>query len=484
MASKTKQDGEEDAKKKDTQRKSLYTQLGVSEGADSETIKKAYHELARKIHPDKRGLKDVKMPATGLEEVDFTVIQEAYATLIDPVKKKEYDITLSEPEWQLRPGSESGQPTRVNAFINFNSWHIRMIDGHDHFEADLAVDLYWRDPRLVNWGKKPVPKDIWKPEFMSFPINADPGRAAELPTIKNRNEDDGWLMYQLPMKKFLLNLNEDFHRLMNFPYDSLRIDAFVTLSGELRLENSKDIVLQLENKNKDGKNVNIMMEAPRERGEFILEGLSYGLAEHHSPNIKEQVYHDLVFSFHLTRDPTFYFWKAQVPTSAIVIVSMLTYIYDPGDLGDKMETVMAMFLTSFAIQWTVMERLPPTPYLHNVDISLNAALFSMFLIAVSHCICYRISKFNEDYANSFDLISFITIFTAYVGSQIFIFLRIRQLKQLNGKRSWREGKKFINKMCKLRKGCLFFRSTQVGQSNIFDNKTSVRVGLPKSPEEF
>ena len=225
------------------------------------------------------------------------------------------------------------------------------------------------------------------------------------------------------------------------------------------------------------------MGASRERSEFILEGLSYGLAVHHSPNIKEQVYHDLVFSFHLTRDPTFYFWKAQVPTIAIVIVSMLTYIYDPGDLGDKMETVMAMFLTSFAIQWTVMERLPPTPYLHNVDLSLNAALFSMFSIAVSHCISFRISKFDEDYANTFDLISFIALFIAYIGSQVFIYLRIHRLKKLNGNRPWSEGKKFMNKICKLRKGALFFRSTAV-ECSAFQNNPNALVGLARSPEDF
>ena len=479
----SKQDEEKGPQKEGALRTSLYSQLGVSETADTETIKKAYHELAKKLHPDKQGLKDGKTPAADLEGIDFTVIQEAYTTLIDPIKKKEYDLILSETKWEKRPGSEGEQPTRVNVKISFNSWHIRIIDGHEHFEADLNLDIYWRDPRLTNWGKKAVPKNIWKPEFISNPVEADPSRSEEVPTIADRNADDGWLMYQLPMKKFNVNLNEDFHRLMNFPYDSLRIDAFVCLSGELRLENSKDIVLQLENKNKHGQISNIFMGAARERSEFILEGLSYGLAEHSSPNIKDQVYHDVVFSFHLTRDPTFYFWKAQVPTIAIVIVSMLTYIYDPGDLGDKMETVMAMFLTSFAIQWTVMERLPPTPYLHNVDLSLNAALFSMFSIAVSHCISFRISKFDEDYANTFDLISFIALFIAYIGSQVFIYLRIHRLKKLNGNRPWSEGKKFMNKMCKLRKGALFFRSTAVEGSG-FQNNPNALVGLARSPEDF
>ena len=48
----SKQGGKEGAQKEGkegTARTSLYSQLGVSETADTETIKKAYHELAKKI---------------------------------------------------------------------------------------------------------------------------------------------------------------------------------------------------------------------------------------------------------------------------------------------------------------------------------------------------------------------------------------------------------------------------------------------------
>ena len=93
-------------------------------------------------------------------------------------------------------------------------------------------------------------------------------------------------------------------------------------------------------------------------------------------------------------------------------------------------------------------------------------------------------KSNEDYANTFDLISFITLIIAYVGTQIFIYLRIRRLKKHNGNRSWSEGKKFINRMCNLRKGCLFYRPTMIEAGNMFENKAGVLVGLARSPEEF
>ena len=47
----SKQDEEKGPQKEGALRTSLYSQLGVSETADTETIKKAYHELAKNCIP-------------------------------------------------------------------------------------------------------------------------------------------------------------------------------------------------------------------------------------------------------------------------------------------------------------------------------------------------------------------------------------------------------------------------------------------------
>ncbi|MEK6978813.1 MAG: DnaJ domain-containing protein, partial [Candidatus Micrarchaeota archaeon] len=64
--------------------KDYYAVLGVSPGADAETIKTAYHRLAVQFHPDKNpGDKDA--------EERFKDVGEAYEVLSDPVKRGEYD---------------------------------------------------------------------------------------------------------------------------------------------------------------------------------------------------------------------------------------------------------------------------------------------------------------------------------------------------------------------------------------------------------
>ena len=62
----------------------LYATLGVSRKASEEEIKKAYRKLARQYHPD-RNQDDPRA------EERFKEVQEAYDTLSDPEKRKQYD---------------------------------------------------------------------------------------------------------------------------------------------------------------------------------------------------------------------------------------------------------------------------------------------------------------------------------------------------------------------------------------------------------
>ena len=62
----------------------LYSVLGVSREANPDEIKRAYRKLARKHHPDRnQGDKQ--------SEERFKEVQEAYDTLSDPEKRKQYD---------------------------------------------------------------------------------------------------------------------------------------------------------------------------------------------------------------------------------------------------------------------------------------------------------------------------------------------------------------------------------------------------------
>ena len=66
-----------------TEEQDYYETLGVPRDADVDTIKKAYHKLAMKWHPDRNKSSEA--------EEKFKQIAKAYAILHDPKKRARYD---------------------------------------------------------------------------------------------------------------------------------------------------------------------------------------------------------------------------------------------------------------------------------------------------------------------------------------------------------------------------------------------------------
>lgn len=114
-----------------------YTVLGVSKSATAEEIKKAYHKLALKYHPDKaQGDKQA--------EEKFKQINEANDVLGDPEKRKKYDA-LGE-NWKYydeAQGQHAGAGSdRYQQWgkESFNTGKTQNFDGADF--SDFFRDFY------------------------------------------------------------------------------------------------------------------------------------------------------------------------------------------------------------------------------------------------------------------------------------------------------------------------------------------------------
>ncbi|EKX40187.1 hypothetical protein GUITHDRAFT_75723, partial [Guillardia theta CCMP2712] len=72
-----------------------YKTLGVGKDATEREIKKAYHKLALKHHPDKSPACKKSQESAACKKATkyFMVVNKAYETLSDPEKRRYYDQT-------------------------------------------------------------------------------------------------------------------------------------------------------------------------------------------------------------------------------------------------------------------------------------------------------------------------------------------------------------------------------------------------------
>lgn len=101
--------------------KNYYEILGLKETATIDEIKKAYRKLAMQHHPDRN-------QGNKKSEEEFKQINEAYSTLSDESKKKEYDLK--------RKMGFSDFSNRQQNHSNFNDFNF------SHFSQDDSEDIF------------------------------------------------------------------------------------------------------------------------------------------------------------------------------------------------------------------------------------------------------------------------------------------------------------------------------------------------------
>lgn len=137
--------------------KDFYKVLGIDKKASSADIKKAYRKLAKKYHPDKNP-DDVKA------ESKFKEISEAYETLNDPEKRKNYDMHGSASGPNFGPSSSHGFDGG-NPFDIFGDMFGEFFSGgstarnrtrHARRGADVHVELEISFRDAIFGGRKSI----------------------------------------------------------------------------------------------------------------------------------------------------------------------------------------------------------------------------------------------------------------------------------------------------------------------------------------
>ena len=128
----------------------------------------------------------------------------------------------------------------------------------------------------------------------------------------------------------------------------------------------------------------------RRQGEFVCTAVTFGVFKHSSPNTG-LVYRDCIWSLHVQRDPTYYIYKGAVPIYVIVGFAFFQFAMEVDqELTERLNFLVALMLSSFAIQWTVTDRLPRVPFVTALDRLIFASLLALFMMALGSVLTQQV----------------------------------------------------------------------------------------------
>ncbi len=112
--------------------RSHYELLGVVQTADVQNIKKAFHQLSKRLHPD-----TTLLPADEAAR-EFQQVRQAYEFLSDPVKRRAYDNDLKEKEYRSNQSDNDFDRIKISALNRGNNiGNRRPLSGGELFSLLL-----------------------------------------------------------------------------------------------------------------------------------------------------------------------------------------------------------------------------------------------------------------------------------------------------------------------------------------------------------
>ncbi len=124
-----------------------YEVLGVWPAADADAIKKAYFKLAKLHHPD------IKGEETAEKQIDFKMINEAFAVLSDPAQRREFDERLKRRN-PSGPAPERREADKRSAQLSYDQARAAMRQNRYDKAALLlkaAVKFDDSNPAYLSW---------------------------------------------------------------------------------------------------------------------------------------------------------------------------------------------------------------------------------------------------------------------------------------------------------------------------------------------
>lgn len=341
-------------------------------------------------------------------------------------------------DWSARPvtldaETDEALPVKIEVMVTCKKFTVSDAEGSEYLTYDGDLQFYWRDPRLIGYpvavkNKHGLPEGLWKPQLVACNglllqsdgekgkvLNAEKGEGK--PSPGGDLHTTGAVCWSIPivLKGRGVSLQHEVRRMKAFPYDSVRVDLSVMLVGG-RHETTKDIDLALDRPNLQsklsdgfsGRCQQVQWNSSMLSGDYEMAAVSLGVAKASTPgmdkwlaqipqNTKDPLTQTWRFtppgvalSLHLRRVPNFHVQKGVVPLFLCAAFALMTFCARPFELIGRLQVLFGLFLSCFAIQWVLVERLPRLPVRTVLDDVVFRVVFGLAFMALGQCAAFQL----------------------------------------------------------------------------------------------
>jgi hypothetical protein len=302
-----------------------------------------------------------------------------------------------------RPASANG-PTQVSVGI----WIVDVTNidsAQQHFTADIAVVLQWKDARLAHTGTGQAHyalDQIWTPRVAI--ANETSSVSRKFPDSVEV-ESDGTVIYrQRYAGAFTQSL-----RLQSFPFDR---QAFHIQLVAIRYRPNEVVFVPDENWIRDGLQQAAGISPSITLPDWTVEKWDakariYAL----TPGMQ---YSGYAFEFTASRNVAYYMWKVILPLVLIVMMSWSVFWIDPVNASSQISVAVTSMLTLIAYRFAVDSQLPRLAYMTRLDVfflvSTLLVFFSLIEVVATIILDNTQKKKRAQRIDSYCRVIFPTIF--------------------------------------------------------------------------
>jgi len=118
--------------------------------------------------------------------------------------------------------------------------------------------------------------------------------------------------------------------------------------------------------------------------------------ESHKVGTGNCLFPHFVYALKIERKSGFFLSKVAFVFGMCLFCAWASFFLGPDDIGDRLNLLLTLFLTSVAFQFVINERLPSIPYLTKMDRFVNVCYALLLVEVLESVIVFQLSEANYD----------------------------------------------------------------------------------------